>query len=169
MSRSRAALLRALLFACLLLAASALSWPGKGKKEDDAKTGDKGALTTVDKLHIGIKRRVADCTETAKDGDHVYVHYRGTLTNGEQFDASCACPAPHRRPRALRRQRSTACARAACMALSAPGGAWAAGAAGNRVDDLHAACARPPAQTTATRRSTSRSARALSSRAGTWA
>jgi hypothetical protein len=88
----RHALLRALLLACLLALSAALSWPGKGKAdaEKPAAAGEKKALKTVKTLSVGVKHRPAVCEQKAADGDRVYVHYRGTLTDGEQFDASCA-------------------------------------------------------------------------------
>jgi len=43
---------------------------------------------SVKKLQIGIKHRVEGCTEKARNGDMLHIHYTGTLTNGEQFDSS---------------------------------------------------------------------------------
>ncbi len=89
LSRGRRAptlLLRLLLMAALLYAAHAWSFGSKNKAAADKKAPAK----TVSKLQIGVKRR-ATCERAAQDGDHVYVHYRGTLlATGEQFDASCA-------------------------------------------------------------------------------
>jgi hypothetical protein len=86
----RAALLRVLLLACLLALAAALSWPGKGKADAEDKPAEKKPLKTVKALSVGVKHRPEVCEQKAKDGDRVFVHYRGTLTDGEQFDASCA-------------------------------------------------------------------------------
>lgn len=130
-----------------------------------------------------MKRKVADCARRAVDGDRVYVHYRGTLTDGEQFDASCACltaaAARHRNCHAF------CAANAACSARrsrAAPHGR-AAGChdAPTRAASEAVRCALAPAadrvacrrrlrcafQTTAERPSTLCSARAASSRAGT--
>ena len=97
--------LRALLLLCFIALAAAL-W---GKKEA-APAAEKGAKKSKDvtKLQIGVKRKVADCPRRAADGDRVYVHYRGTLTDGEQFDASCAPPAPPPHARAATPQRPRA-------------------------------------------------------------
>jgi hypothetical protein len=95
---ARATLLRALLLACLLALAAALSWPGKGAAKADAAPagGAKKTVKDVTKLSIGVKHRPSECERKAADGERVYVHYRGTLTDGEQFDASCACPQTRR-------------------------------------------------------------------------
>ena len=86
MARRATAGLRALLLLCLLALATAL-W---GKKDAAAADGGKKNAKDVTQLQIGVKRKVADCPRRAADGDRVYVHYRGTLTDGTQFDASCA-------------------------------------------------------------------------------
>ena len=79
--------LRLLLLAALL----ALSTAGLfGGSKSSASTKSAKA-TTVEHLQIGIKSRPAECTQLAKDGDRVWVHYKGTLlATGEKFDASCA-------------------------------------------------------------------------------
>lgn len=52
---------------------------------DDVKP-TKGPIT---ELRIGIKKRVKDCTEKAKDGDIIQMHYTGTLyDDGSKFDSS---------------------------------------------------------------------------------
>jgi len=93
MARRATAGLRALLLLCLLALATAL-W---GKKDAAAVEGGKKKAKDVTQLQIGVKRKVADCPRRAADGDRVYVHYRGTLTDGTQFDASCACLRARRR------------------------------------------------------------------------
>jgi hypothetical protein len=85
MSRVSRFSLRLFLVSLLLVACSAFF--GGGKKEAAVKTG---GAKTVDELQIGIKKRPEKCEQLATDGDHVWVHYRGTLLDGgEQFDASC--------------------------------------------------------------------------------
>ena len=100
MARRATTGLRALLLLCLLALATAL-WGKKDAAPADAAGGKKKAKD-VTKLQIGVKRKVEDCARRAADGDRVYVHYRGTLTDGTQFDASCAS-APPRAPRRSRR------------------------------------------------------------------
>ncbi|KAI7838563.1 hypothetical protein COHA_007636 [Chlorella ohadii] len=41
-----------------------------------------------EKLKITILKKAEKCDVTAENGDTVEVHYRGTLTDGKQFDAS---------------------------------------------------------------------------------
>ena len=83
--RSTSAALRLFLLAALLAVASCGLFGGS---KNAAKSGK---ATTVDTLQIGIKSRPAECTTLAKDGDRVWVHYKGTLlATGEKFDASCA-------------------------------------------------------------------------------
>ena len=113
MARRATTGLRALLLLCLLALATAL-WGKKDAAPADSAGGKKAKDVT--KLQIGVKRKVADCARRAADGDRVYVHYRGTLTDGTQFDASCAS-APPRAPRRSRRAhacRSSACALRRC-------------------------------------------------------
>lgn len=47
------------------------------------KTAPTGNVTTLQKTDLKV-----GSGKTAKKGDNVTVHYRGTLTNGKQFDAS---------------------------------------------------------------------------------
>jgi hypothetical protein len=84
--RSSSTALRLFLLAALLALASAGLFGGsKAAPTKSAKA------TTVESLQIGIKSRPAECTTLAKDGDRVWVHYKGTLlATGEKFDASCA-------------------------------------------------------------------------------
>ena len=50
-----------------------------------------GALAADSDLKIDVTLPV-DCDRKTQSGDKIYVHYRGTLTNGNKFDAS-ACAA----------------------------------------------------------------------------
>jgi len=45
------------------------------------------ASVAADELQI-IKTREVDCDRKTKDGDQLTMHYRGTLEDGTQFDAS---------------------------------------------------------------------------------
>ncbi|EFC46146.1 predicted protein [Naegleria gruberi] len=40
------------------------------------------------RLQVGVKYRPNDCDRKIKDGDKIDVHYRGTLTDGTEFDSS---------------------------------------------------------------------------------
>ena len=44
------------------------------------------------KVHIEIMKKPASCPLQARDGDTVYVHYKGTLRNGYMFDRSYETP-----------------------------------------------------------------------------
>ena len=40
------------------------------------------------RLQVGVKSRPSVCDRKIKDGDKIDVHYRGTLTDGTEFDSS---------------------------------------------------------------------------------
>lgn len=42
----------------------------------------------IKRLQVGVKYRPDQCDRKVKDGDRVSVHYRGTLTDGTEFDSS---------------------------------------------------------------------------------
>ncbi|KAF2075000.1 hypothetical protein CYY_003696 [Polysphondylium violaceum] len=46
------------------------------------------AAKPSDKLQIGVKFRPETCTQKTVPGDHLKIHYTGTLLNGEKFDSS---------------------------------------------------------------------------------
>lgn len=46
-----------------------------------------GALAADSDLGIDVTLPV-ECDRKTKSGDKIFVHYRGTLTNGNKFDAS---------------------------------------------------------------------------------
>eukprot|EP00898_Chlorokybus_atmophyticus_P007622 jgi/Chlat1/7861/Chrsp66S07291 len=46
------------------------------------------AAREVKQLQIGVKFKPEQCDRKAANGDQVKVHYRGTLVDGSQFDAS---------------------------------------------------------------------------------
>jgi len=49
----------------------------------------KSTKNPINELRIGIKKRIKDCTEKAKDGDVIHMHYTGTLyDDGTKFDSS---------------------------------------------------------------------------------
>eukprot|EP00761_Pharyngomonas_kirbyi_P012063 gb/GECH01012090.1/.p1 GENE.gb/GECH01012090.1/~~gb/GECH01012090.1/.p1 ORF type:complete len:140 (+),score=37.16 gb/GECH01012090.1/:1-420(+) len=47
-----------------------------------------GKYDNVEKLRVGIKHRPQSCERKTKPGDNIKVHYRGTLTDGTEFDSS---------------------------------------------------------------------------------
>ncbi|ORZ33892.1 hypothetical protein BCR44DRAFT_35563 [Catenaria anguillulae PL171] len=62
----------------LLAVASAVSVAATKPKRDPPK-----------QLRIGVKHRPKECTQKTKNGDTVYMHYRGTLfSDGSEFDSS---------------------------------------------------------------------------------
>lgn len=146
--------LRSLLLLVLLALATAL-W---GKKSEEPA---KKVASDVTKLQIGVKRKVADCARRAADGDRVYVHYRGTLTDGEQFDASCAHARSQARSRNARAAHRPRCRAAAVPYRTARGAAHGCNrdASGAGLMRGRAIVHSLRAQTTATNRSISCSAR----------
>ena len=59
----------------------------KAKEFLDANAKKEGVITTESGLQYKILHK-GSSTITPKKSDTVEVHYRGTLTNGEKFDAS---------------------------------------------------------------------------------
>mmetsp|Transcript_5548 Transcript_5548/g.16548 ORF Transcript_5548/g.16548 Transcript_5548/m.16548 type:complete len:159 (-) Transcript_5548:1555-2031(-) len=45
-------------------------------------------------LQIGVLKKVEDCARKSKVGDHISVHYEGTLDDGKKFDSSYDRHAP---------------------------------------------------------------------------
>lgn len=43
---------------------------------------------TAQKLRIGVKKRVENCTIKSRRGDLLHMHYTGTLEDGTEFDSS---------------------------------------------------------------------------------
>jgi len=46
------------------------------------------ALSKVEKLQIGVKKRVENCPMKSKKGDLLHMHYTGKLEDGTEFDSS---------------------------------------------------------------------------------